>query len=66
MAKAHAFVDGNKRTVFVTGVTFLRLKGWHFVSDPAEGVTQMENLTSSAVSEESFRNWLQQISTKTK
>ena len=65
IAKAHAFVDGNKRTAFVTSVTFLRLNGWHFVTDPAEGVTFMEELASGAVSEESFRNWLEQSSTKT-
>ena len=66
IAKAHAFVDGNKRTAFVTSVTFLRLNGWHFVTDPAEGVTFMEDLASGAVSEERFRNWLEQSSTKTK
>ena len=65
IAKAHAFVDGNKRTAFVTSVTFLRLNGWHFVTEPAEGVTFMEDLASGAVSEESFRNWLEQSSTKT-
>ena len=64
VAKAHAFVDGNKRTAFVTSVTFLRLNGWHFVTKPAEGVTFMEDLASGAVSEESFRNWLEQRSTK--
>ena len=62
VAKAHAFVDGNKRTAFVTSVTFLRLNGWHFVTKPAEGVTFMEDLASGAVSEESFRNWLEQNS----
>ena len=66
VAKAHAFVDGNKRTAFVTSVTFLRLNGWHFVTKPAEGVTFMEDLASGAVSEESFRNWLEQSSTKIK
>jgi death-on-curing protein len=63
IAKAHAFVDGNKRTAFVTSVTFLRLNGWHFVTEPAEGVAFMEDLASGAVSEESFRNWLEQSST---
>ena len=66
VAKAHAFVDGNKRTAFVTSVTFLRLNGWHFVTKPAEGVTFMEDLASGAVSDESFRNWLEQSSTKIK
>ena len=66
VAKAHAFVDGNKRTAFVTSVTFLRLNGWHFVTEPAGGVAFMEDLASGAVSEESFRNWLEQSSTKIK
>ena len=66
ISKAHDFVDGNKRTAFVTSVTFLRLNGWHFVTEPAEGVTFMEDLASGLVSEESFRNWLEQSSTKTK
>ena len=66
VAKADAFVDGNKRTAFVTSVTFLRLNGWHFLTKPAEGVTFMEDLASGAVSEESFRNWLEQCSTKIK
>ena len=64
VAKAHAFVDGNKRTAFVTSVTFLRLNGWHFVTEPAEGVGFMEDLASGAVSEEMFRNWLEHNSTK--
>jgi len=42
------------------------LNGWHFVTDTAEGVTFMEDLASGAVSEESFRNWLEQSSTKPK
>jgi death-on-curing protein len=64
IAKAHAFVDGNKRTAFVTSVTFLRLNGWHFVTEPVEGVTFMEDLASGLVSEESFKNWLVQSSTE--
>ena len=63
IAKAHAFVDGNKRTAFVTSVTFLRLNGWYFVTEPAEGVAFMEDLASGAVSEERFKNWLEQNST---
>ena len=58
IAKAHAFVDGNKRTAFVTSVTFLRLNGWHFVTDPVDGVAVMENLASDNVSEDEFRSWL--------
>jgi death on curing protein len=64
IAKAHAFVDGNKRTAFVTSITFLRLNGWQFVTEPAEGVAFMEDLASGVVSEESFRNWLERGSTE--
>ena len=66
IAKAHAFVDGNKRTAFVTSVTFLRLNGWHFVTKPAEGVAFMEGLASGEVSEERFKNWLEQSSIEIK
>ncbi|MBE1288718.1 MAG: type II toxin-antitoxin system death-on-curing family toxin [Rhodobacteraceae bacterium] len=58
IAKAHAFVDGNKRTAFVTSVTFLRLNGWHFVTDPVDGVAVIEGLASGHVSEDEFRSWL--------
>ena len=63
IAKAHAFIDGNKRTAFVTSVTFLRLNGWHFVTEPAEGVACMEDLASGVVSEEKCKNWPEQSST---
>ena len=64
IAKAHAYVDGNTRTAFVTSVTFLRLNGWHFMTESAEGVGFMEDLASGAVSEERFKNWLEQGSTE--
>ncbi|MEP4198304.1 MAG: type II toxin-antitoxin system death-on-curing family toxin [Aliishimia sp.] len=60
LAKAHAFVDGNKRTAFVTAVTFLRMNGFGFRPDPVEGVQMMEGLASSDVSETQFALWLQQ------
>lgn len=58
IAKAHAFVDGNKRTAFVTAVTFLRLNGLAFRPDPAEGVRVMESLAAGEVSEAAFADWL--------
>ena len=62
IAKAHAFIDGNKRTAFVSGTTFLRLNGWHFVTEPAEGVEFMEGLVSDTITEEKFEDWLIQCS----
>lgn len=58
IAKAHAFVDGNKRTAVVTALTFLRLNGRHFRPDPAEGVRMMEGLAAGEISEAQFSDWL--------
>jgi death-on-curing protein len=58
ISKAHAFVDGNKRTAFVTALTFLRLNGYSFSPPPVEGVRMMEDLGSGQVSEEDFSRWL--------
>ena len=66
IAKAHAFVDGNKRTAFVTCATFLRLNGWHFVPEAAAGVAFMKGLASGEMSEERFTVWLRRGSTEIK
>ncbi|TGD60474.1 type II toxin-antitoxin system death-on-curing family toxin [Tabrizicola sp. WMC-M-20] len=58
ISKAHAFVDGNKRTAFVTALTFLRLNGYSFQPPPVEGVKMMEDLASGQVSEAEFAKWL--------
>ncbi|OZB15451.1 MAG: death-on-curing protein [Rhodobacterales bacterium 34-62-10] len=58
ISKAHAFVDGNKRTAFVTAVTFLRLNGYSFRPGTIEGVRMMENLATEEVSEADFAKWL--------
>lgn len=58
ISKVHAFVDGNKRTAFVTALTFLRLNGYSFQPPPVEGVKMMEDLASGQVSEAEFAKWL--------
>ncbi len=58
IAKAHAFVDGNKRTAFVTALTFLRLNGYDFRPQPVEGVRMMEGLAAGEVTEADFGCWL--------
>lgn len=57
IAKAHAFVDGNKRTAFVAAATFLRLNGHAFRPDPGVGVRMMEDLATGRVSEGAFADW---------
>ncbi|MEZ0468636.1 type II toxin-antitoxin system death-on-curing family toxin [Phaeobacter sp. SYSU ZJ3003] len=61
IAKAHAFVDGNKRTAFVTSATFLRLNGFGLRPDPLDGVRVMEDLASGVISEETFAVWLSKL-----
>ncbi|MCR8548872.1 type II toxin-antitoxin system death-on-curing family toxin [Salipiger sp. P9] len=58
ISKAHAFVDGNKRTAFVASFTFLRLNGVAIRPDPVTGVRMMEDLASDHVSETEFAAWL--------
>lgn len=58
IAKAHAFVDGNKRTAFVTAATFLRMNGYTFRPTPVEGVRMMEDLATGKIDETIFANWL--------
>ena len=58
IARAHAFVDGNKRTAVVTALTFLRLNGLGFRPDPAEGVRRIEGLAAGDVAEARFAQWL--------
>lgn len=60
ITKAHAFVDGNKRTAFVTAMTFLRLNGYAFRPDPVRGVRMMEGLAAGDITETEFAAWLEQ------
>jgi death on curing protein len=58
IAKARAFVDGNKRTAFVAAIAFLRLNKLAFRPDPAEGVRMMADLAASRITEAEFASWL--------
>lgn len=60
IAKAHSFVDGNKRTAFVTAATFLRLNGLHMRPMPLDGVRMMEELAAGDLSEVAFSERLRQ------
>lgn len=62
ISKAHAFVDGNKRTAFVTAATFLRLNGLHLHPSPFDGVRMMEELAVGELTETEFAEWLRQTS----
>lgn len=61
VAKAHAFIDGNKRTAFVAAFTFLRLNGIAIRPDPAKGVRMMEEIAAGQVDEAGFAAWLRSL-----
>jgi death-on-curing protein len=58
LVKAHAFVDGNKRTALVTALTFLRLNGQGVRPDTREGLRMVEGLAAGEVGEPDFARWL--------
>ena len=59
IAKEYAFVDGKKRTAFVTAFTFLRLNGYQFATSPIDGLRSMESIATGEVTELQFASWLQ-------
>ena len=61
IAKAHAFIDGNKRTAFVATFTFLRLNNFPRRPDPGIGVRMMEDLATGHIQEAEFAAWLRTL-----
>jgi len=58
LAKNHAFVDGNKRTAFMTMAVFLRKNGFRFAPDQAQATAIMISLAAGEVSEQSLARWI--------
>lgn len=58
IAKAHAFIDGNKRTAFQAAFVFMYLNGIDFHAPEGDVVTMMEGLPDDTVPEAEFAKWL--------
>ncbi|PZX18268.1 death-on-curing protein [Palleronia aestuarii] len=58
IAKAHAFIDGNKRTAFQAAFVFLYTNGQDFHAPDADVVRMMEGLAEGTVPEAEFAAWL--------
>lgn len=54
----HPFVDGNKRTAFMTGYVFLGRNGKQLIAEEAEATEFMLAFAGSKISEEDFALWL--------
>lgn len=59
-AKAHAFLQGNKRTAFVGAIMLLRLNGWTLSTrtDSVELAESVLELIRGGISEEEFADLL--------
>lgn len=58
IARNHPFIDGNKRTAFVSIELFLRLNGYRLVADDAACVMTMLAVAAGEMDEKSFSDWL--------
>jgi death on curing protein len=57
----HPFLDGNKRTGFVTGITFLLINGHYITATETEVVIIITKLASGQMSEDELTDWLQTV-----
>jgi len=58
LAKNHPFVDGNKRTAYLSAYVFLGLNGQELDADESEAAAITLDLAAGEVSEEEFAQWL--------
>ena len=57
LAINHGFVDGNKRTAWVTARLFLADNGRRLDFDPMDAIQTMEGVTEGRISEDEFAAW---------
>jgi len=58
VAKAHAFVDGNKRIAFAIMIAFLKAHGRSLDVSEAEATTTMIEVAASSIDEHKLEGWL--------
>ena len=54
----HPFVDGNKRTGFLTAYVFLDMNGWELIAPEDEAVASVLALVTGEIEESGFSCWL--------
>ncbi len=60
IVRNHPFIDGNRRTGFVTGVLFLELHGFDFPASEADATQAVMALASGTLDEAAFTAWLRE------
>jgi death-on-curing protein len=58
IVKNHPFIDGNKRTGFMTGYVFLERNGLHFTASEAEAAQAVVELAAGTIDETGFALFL--------
>ncbi|MCF8052177.1 MAG: type II toxin-antitoxin system death-on-curing family toxin [Desulfobacterales bacterium] len=64
ITRNHGFIDGNKRTAYVTTRLFLRINGWDFQAPAVECVLVFERLGSGEILADDLADWLRRHATK--
>lgn len=62
IVRNHPFVDGNKRTGFVTGILFLELNGFNFKASEQDATQVVLGLAGSTLDEKAYIGWLRENS----
>jgi death on curing protein len=57
IAKNHPFLDGNKRTAFVTSIVFLELNGFSFRASEEDAVVTFLALAAGKMTEARLAKW---------
>jgi len=58
IAKNHAFVDGNKRTAWVTCNIFIEINGGELVFDKLEAVRFVEGVAGGTIDYDGAKDWI--------
>jgi death-on-curing protein len=58
LAKNHGFVDGNKRSAFMTAYVFLGLNGYDLDAPEPELAVTMERLADGRLTEPALASWI--------
>lgn len=65
VVKNHPFLDGNKRTGFMSAYIFLGVNGWSLEAPEEEAVLETLSLAAGETSEEAYAAWLERTSVPT-
>ncbi len=64
IARNHPFIDGNKRTAFVSAELFLAINGYELAADDAECVLTMLSLAAGDLDEAALATWVREHSVR--